>query len=87
MLIKLIYQAQFFILKNFIQECFNSIGLENQFTNNVSSQQSYFFFSFCPVLLLEGVAKKQKLKNCNKYVIKSYNCINYIGEFLLEMCA
>lgn len=84
MLIKLIYQVQFFILKNFIQECFNSIGLENQFTNNVSSQQSYFF---CPVLLLEGVAKKQKLKHCNKYVIKSYNCINYIGKSLLEMCA
>lgn len=37
MLIKLIDETQFFILRNFTQECLNSIGLDNQFTNNVSS--------------------------------------------------
>lgn len=66
-LIKLTDQIQFFILRNFFQECLNSMSLENQFTNNVSSQQSFFY----PVLLLKSVDKCQKLKHCNKYIINS----------------
>lgn len=58
MLIKLIDQIQFFMLRNFFQKCLNSMNLENQFTNNVSSQQSFFY----PVLLLKNIAKYQKLK-------------------------
>lgn len=57
-LIKLIDQIQFFILRNFFQECLNSMSLENQSTNTVSSQQSFFY----PVLLLKSIAKHQKLK-------------------------
>lgn len=82
MLIKLIDQIQFFILRNFFQERLNSMSLENQSTNIVSSQQSFF-----PPLLLKSIVKYQKLKHWNKYFIKSYNCINYICKSLLEMCA
>lgn len=50
-----------FILRNFIRQCLNSITLENQFTNNVSSQQSFFL----PRIIIEKywqIAKAETLQ-------------------------